>query len=126
MSDQLERRKYPRAKADISLKIARTGEIVQSKIHDISCSGIHCQLNQPIKLMTKVVIILLLPRIAGEKIDDFDKIKGQGVVVRIQEVAERDEILYNTAVFFTDLSKKDKDKITRFVEYKLSEQEKDF
>lgn len=123
MSDEMERREYPRAKADLSLKI-ETGAVIESKVRNISCSGIHCQIKCPVQLMSKVVIALLLPSLAGKKSGNFDKIDCEGVVVRIQKVAERDEILYNTAVFFTNLDKKDKEKIAHFVEHKLFEQER--
>jgi hypothetical protein len=123
MSDRIERRGYPRAKAELALKIDDAGAIIESKVQNISCSGVHCQIKKEFPLMTKVVIILLVPSFINNKIDDFNKIKCEGVIVRTQPVAERDEILYNTAIFFTDLSGKDREKIAHFVKYKLLKKE---
>ena len=66
--------------------------------------------------MSKVGITLLLPFLSGRKINT-EKIRSNGVVVRSEPiiVKEADTACQNIAVFFTELSKKDKTKIAQYV-----------
>ena len=66
--------------------------------------------------MSKIDLTLLLP-IFGSKKVLTKKIKCAGVVVRSEPVIlkEADEACQNVAIFFTDLTRKDKDTIADYV-----------
>ncbi len=111
-----ERRKYPRTETVLPLKISKRGLDVVTETRNISCSGVYCQVNQPIPLMSKINLTLLLPIMYGEKCNT-EKIKCNGVVVRSEPmiIKDADCAYQNIAIFFTDLSKKDRSKIAQYV-----------
>lgn len=111
-----ERRKHPRSDSVLPLKISKKGLDVITETHNISCSGVYCRVTQPIPLMSKLDLTLLLPILSSRKVLT-KKIKCSGVVVRSEPVIikEADTACQNIAVFFTDLSKRDKDTIADYV-----------
>lgn len=115
MNGWVERRGYPRARVDFALKLEDAISIIETRAKDISCSGLYCQIARPIPVMTKVDIILLLPS-HERSVVGITEIKCKGIVVRSQLRAERDELFYDTAIFFTELNEKDKDMIAQYVE----------
>ena len=116
MSIKTERREYPRTERALSLKISKQDLDVITETGNISCSGVYCRVNKPLPLMSKISVILLLPIHSGRKVLT-EKIRCNGVVVRSEPaiVKEAETAYQNIAVFFTDLSKKDKNKIARYV-----------
>lgn len=118
MNGRAERRGYPRARVDFALRIDDAISIIETRARDISCSGLYCQIKKAIPVMTRVAIFLLLPD-PGEGGVGLREIKCQGIVVRNQLRAERDELLYDTAIFFTDLKENDKERIARYINCKL-------
>ena len=117
MSNQkTERRKHPRLRSIIPLKISKRGLDVITETGNLSCSGVYCRVNKPIPVMSKIGITLLLPIQSNNRVLT-KKIKCSGVVVRSEPliVEEADTAWQNIAIFFTDLSKKDKDKIAQYI-----------
>ncbi len=102
-----ERRKHQRAKRQIPLKIADKGFDVITETADISSSGINCRITRLLPLMSKIVVVLLVPTKANGK--HTKKIKCKGVVVRSEPVILQgvEKAHHNVAIFFTDISKKD-------------------
>ncbi|MFC1631312.1 PilZ domain-containing protein [Candidatus Omnitrophota bacterium] len=111
-----ERRQHPRTEGLLPLKISQKGLDVITETKNISCSGVCCRVNKPIPLMTKLGLTLLLPIRHGTKVNTA-KVKCKGVVVRSEPtiVEEADTAYQSIAVFFSDLSKKDRGKITEYV-----------
>jgi c-di-GMP-binding flagellar brake protein YcgR len=111
-----EKRKHQRTDTILPIKIYKRGLDVITETRNISCSGIYCRINKPLPLMSKVGITLLLPTHSGNKVCT-KKIKCNGVVVRSEPVIveDADSACQNIAVFFTDLSGKDKNKIDQYV-----------
>ncbi len=109
-----ERRRYPRVKTNLALEIDDGGSIIKSRVENISSSGVCCQLEKPISAMSKVMVSLFLPHPDGQKVD-FDQVKCQGVVARSQPIVKRDSIVYSAAIYFSDITKKDKSKIVNFI-----------
>lgn len=118
MSSGIERRRYPRAKVDFAIRVDDAISIIETRAKDVSCSGLYCQTERSIPVMTKVAATLLLP-LQGKSGVAIKEIKCVGVVVRSQLKAQRDEFFYDTAIFFTHLRKDDEKRIARYVEYKL-------
>ena len=112
-----ERRKHPRRETVLSLKISKRGLDVITETRNISCSGVYCRVNKPLPIMAKIGVTLLLPIQNRRNRVNTEKIRCNGVVVRSEPaiVKEADTAYQNVAIFFTDLSKKDKDKITQYV-----------
>ncbi len=111
-----ERRKHPRTKTILPLKIFKKGLDVITESRNISCSGVYCHVNKPLPLMSKVGITVLLPIQLRTKLRT-QSIRCNGVVVRSEPaiIKEADTAYQNIAIFFTDLSKKDKSKVAEYV-----------
>ena len=112
----VERRRHPRSETTLPLKISKKGLDVITETRNISCSGVYCRVSEPIPLMSKLDLTLLLPIAQSRKVLT-KKIKCSGVVVRSEPVIvkEADTACQNVAIFFTDLTKKDKDTIAQYV-----------
>lgn len=102
-----ERRKHYRAKRQIPLKIADKSFDVITETADISSAGINCRITRLLPMMSKIVVILLIPTKADGK--HTKKITCKGVVVRSEPVILQgvEKAHHNVAIFFTDISKKD-------------------
>jgi hypothetical protein len=111
-----ERRRYQRTESTLPLKISKSGLDVISESRNISSSGVYCRVDRPIPLMCKVSVTLLLPARSSKKTCS-EKVMCKGVVVRSEPliIKELDTACQNIAIFFTDIAKKDKDKIAQYV-----------
>lgn len=110
-----ERRKHLRAKKHLPLKIADRAFDIITETVDISSAGIYCRLTRNLPTMSRIEVILVVPTKNNGK--ETKKIKCKGVVVRTEPVILKDveEAHYNTAIFFTEISKKDQKVIESYV-----------
>ena len=111
-----EKRRFPRIEKELPLKI-RTNEcdlVTQTK--NISCIGAYCSINRYIRPLTKLSIILLLPSMTKYKNKTF-RIQCKGVVVRIEQ---RSHHGFDIAIFFNDITQRDKEKISKYVTQYIS------
>lgn len=111
-----ERRKDPRTMTSLPLKISKKGLDIITETRNVSCSGVYCRINKPLPLMSKIGITLLLPIQVKDRVST-EKVRCNGVVVRSEPeiLKEADTAYQNVAIFFTDLTKKDRTKITQYV-----------
>jgi hypothetical protein len=110
-----ERRKHRRARKHFLLKIADKGFDVITETTDISSAGICCRVSRLLSPMSKIEVILLVPTKGDEK--EGKKIRCKGVVVRSEPIILKDvdKAHYNIAIFFTDISKKDRKTLESYV-----------
>ena len=108
-----ERRKCHRIESNLPLKIRyESGDIV-TETGNISQSGSYCRVSKYIEPMTKLSICLLLPlKKDGKNINK--KINCEGIVVRSEPALK--EGCYNIAIFFNNISQRDAQSISDFVE----------
>lgn len=113
---KIERRRHPRTQRTLPLKISKEGLDAITETRNVSCSGVYCRVNKMIPLMSKIGLTLLLPIYSGRKLST-EKIRCGGVVVRSEpEIVQGADVAYqNVAIFFTDLARKDRDKIAQYV-----------
>ena len=111
-----ERRKDPRLENNIPVKICREGSNLVTETRNVSRSGAYCRVTQYIEPMTKLKIHLLLsfPK-SGKSVTK--KISCEGVVVRSEPASDDGE--YHVAIFFSDISKRDAECITDYVDMYL-------
>ena len=117
-----ERRRYPRADARIPVRIFQTsadGEL-ETRTHDVSASGVSCEVHQPLPLMSKVQLTLQLP--TTDRAHPGRAIVCTGAVVRVEPVRTtgEGEATFRVAIFFTDVAEADRERILRYVEGHLS------
>lgn len=112
----VERRKDLRMSNILPVKISQTdGDIVTETIN-ISRSGAYCRIKKYIEPMTKLKINLLMPnRKNGKNVPK--KISCEGVGVRVEPIPG--ESAYNVAIFFSDISKRDSEFISEYLQSHL-------
>ena len=104
----IDRRKNIRAQKRIPLKLADSTFDVITETVDISSSGAYCRVTRNLQPMSKIDVVLLVPGKDSES--PTKKIRCKGVVVRTEPaiIKDADKAHYNIAIFFTDISKKDR------------------
>ena len=115
---KVEKRQYPRVKdVNVSLKVKSKDDDIITKSLDISASGVYCKLEKEMPLMSRIKIILIIPKIqSGEKSTQNIKIETDGVVVREHPVIENGKIIhYDAAIFFDNMSVKDREHILSYI-----------
>jgi len=111
-----ERRKAPRITERVQVAIRGTAAELRTETVNLSTTGAYCTLDQAMTPMTKLQLQFQLPNGAR-------RVQCEGVVVRVEPVivnAERGR--YHVAIFFTDISERDRASIARFVQQRLSTQ----
>lgn len=108
-----ERRTFPRIKDEgLSLKLNAGGFDTVTHTLDISASGLYCKIDKEIPLMSRVRLVLMMP----------ERLEVDGVVVREHPVIIDGAIKhYDAAIFFDNLSQKDRDAITGYIARKKKE-----
>ena len=116
-----ERRKFSRVK-DESLSLKLRLDDFDSITHtmNISSSGVYCKLDKELPLMSRVRLILMIPDPAKE--GTLKDLEVNGVVVR-QHPVTMDGVIkhYDVAIFFEDISEKDKEIITGYMKRRGTE-----
>lgn len=87
----------------LSIGIANVDFTTQTK--NISCGGAYCHVDKYIEPMTKLSVSLRLP-------EEKHVISCKGVVVRTEEAVPTG---YNIAIFFNEISAKDRDLLRNHV-----------
>ena len=113
---EAERRRHPRIPKGLPLKIKGQDFDFVTETINISRSGAYCQVSQYIAPMTKLGIIILLSIKRGNK-TVTKKLQCQGAVVRTEEDPNGG---YRIAVFFSEISGPDSQKISQYVESYLN------
>lgn len=112
VEDHAEKRKYARVKdANVSLKVKLPDIDIITKSLDISASGVYCKVEKEIPLMSRIKVILIVPKseTGGPESGQTQKIETDGVVVREHPVIAGDKIAhYDVAIFFDNISAKDR------------------
>ena len=112
-----ERRKFPRVEDDtLSLKLEGFDSITHTL--NISPSGVYCKVDKELPLMSRVRLMLMVPDSSKDK-SGVKNLEVSGIVVREHPVII-DGIIkhYDIAIFFEDLSAKDKEIIAAYISKK--------
>jgi len=111
-----ERRSFPRvADSDLSLEVLAGDFDMITHTLNLSASGVYCKLEREIPLMSRVKLKLMIPDASGHD-GAARRLEVNGVVVRehpviIDGVTKH----FDAAIFFEDLSEKDRDAIKKYV-----------
>ena len=114
-----ERRKFPRLR-DETLPLEVKLDDFDSITHtlNISSSGVYCKIDKELPLMSKVKCILMVPDATKDK-GPVKSLEVTGIVVRQHPVIVDGTIKhYDAAIFFDDLSAKDKEIISNYISRK--------
>ncbi|MFH1360531.1 MAG: PilZ domain-containing protein [Candidatus Omnitrophota bacterium] len=111
-----ERRKHPRLKNNIPVKICSDDFDMVTETRNLSCAGAYCRVNKYLEPMTKLKIHLLLPFKRRNK-DVPKKISCQGVIVRVE--SEPGDDYFQVAIYFSEMEQKDRKMIADYVDSTL-------
>ena len=110
-----ERRRAPRIAQQLSLTISNGGFALSTETRNLSATGAYCSVERFIPPMTKLQLRLELPEQGGTT-----TVECIGVVVRVEPTIHSAERAgYDMAVYFTELSDRDRAAIERFVRQRL-------
>jgi hypothetical protein len=104
-----ERRRWPRAAADIAATVALDGGSSPARVRDISRAGVCFYLDRPIALMTVLELRMSLPVEGGVR-----QVTGQGAVVRSEKISAHLDH-YEIAVFLHEMADPDRKCIEDYV-----------
>lgn len=99
-----ERRRWPRAKSEMSIGIALDGEKLEAKLRDLSRAGVSFYLARAIPLMTVLALSLELP---ADSTGRARKLRGHGAVVRCERISPSLSH-WEIAVFLHDMPEADR------------------
>lgn len=108
-----ERRRWPRANAELPLSISLGGATHQARVRDISRAGICFYLDRAVPLMT-VLSVEMDASAAGAG----RKLRGQGAVVRCAKISPTLSH-YEVALFFHDMADADRAALDALVRARL-------
>ena len=109
-----ERRRYRRSRRAVSAVVDEGGPGVLNHIDNISANGVLCHTVKPVPLMTKLSVVLELPRPSGHRVE------CEGIVVRC-DPDERGDDHFKVAIIYTKVSDEDREAIETFVEHDLAQ-----
>lgn len=111
MSKFEEKRSAPRIEEKIAIKVMEGDYCAVVETKNISASGVYFTAEKPLSPMSKVIITLLLPTNTTKN----SKIECSGTVVRVVPKTLQSKTIYETAIFFDDITEKAKNIILRHV-----------
>ena len=111
-----EKRSTPRVEEKLPIRVAEGDYRAVVETKNISASGVYFTTEKAIPPMSKVMITLLLPTSARKN----TKVECNGTVVRIVPISAQNKTMYETAIFFDDITEKTKNIISRHVKKTIS------
>ncbi len=122
MTDFAERRRFPRVVRELSVKLSSDTFDLIAETQNISAAGANCLVSRPLPIMTRVILMILLPARRGGK-PSTRRIRCEGVVVRSQPRSQEPtaEPQYETAIFFSNIKAIDQKAIHAYVERQIAE-----
>lgn len=115
--DGEERRRYPRSRRGFPV-IDESGPGVLNHVDNISANGVLCHTIKPIPLMTRLSMVLELPKPRARRVD------CEGIVVRCDPHDQGDDH-FKVAILYTKMSRDDYRAVIDFVEQDLADLDED-
>jgi len=109
---QPERRKHPRIDVSLPLRLTISDNTVETRITNLSSSGIRFRTPDALPLMSRVQIALELPHTEA---GPASPLAITGVVVRCEELADAATAPFDRAIYFDDLSDRARSQLAQFV-----------
>ncbi len=111
-----DRRQYPRSKKGLNIPIETKWGGILNYVDNISVNGLLCHTAQPVPLMTKMQIMVELPKPFKHQI------QAEGVVVRCNKDGTKSNT-FEVGIVFTRINENDQNEIREFVEHTLTKKE---
>ncbi len=118
-----DRRKFPRLSENIPVKICGEEFDTVTETQNVSRAGAFCRVEEYIEPMTKLKVQLLLSVRKGKRLQT-KKVACDGVVVRTEPASDNEKGYY-VAIFFNDISDKDANAISDFIQFGMTKDQKE-
>lgn len=116
MSQRQDRRQAHRVLERLALSITDGGGALHAETQNLSTAGAYCTLDQWIAPMTKLQLDFELPTAPKSS-----RVRCGGVIVRVEPiVASADRGRFHIAIFFSEISERDRAAIAEFVRQRLA------
>ena len=116
--DESERRRYPRSRRSVPVVVDESGPGVLNHVDNISANGVLCHTVKPVPVMTKMRIVIELPKPFNRRVE------SEGIVVRC-EPHEKGDDNFKVAIIFSKIDDDDHEAVQKFVEDDLAQAEVD-
>lgn len=113
-----ERRRYPRSRRGFPVFVDESGPGLLNHIDNVSGSGVLCHTVRPVPLMTRLSIVIELPKPHEQRVE------CEGIVVRCEPHEQGDDH-FKVAILFTKINDDDHQAIVGFVDQDLAQPETD-
>jgi hypothetical protein len=111
-----ERRVNQRFNAQLPLNLGAEGIDLISQTKNISCSGVYCQINRFLPVMTKLQVKMTIPVIENKKKVE-KSFSTNAVVVRIDPEAEQARCeCYHVGLFFMSIKEEHRSLISLYIQ----------
>ena len=110
-----ERRKFPRIEKSLSIKLSDNEFDILTETKNISANGAYCPVRQPLPLMTKLDVVLLIP-VAKNRSRAIKKLHCKGVVVRQEEARDNGTYSWRVAIYFNEIKETDRKMLAAYVD----------
>ena len=111
---QTDRRRYPRSKKKLPVVADNSGPGVMNHIDNISGSGVLCHTIKPIPVMTKMGVVIELPKPLERRVE------CEGIVVRCEPDEQGDDH-FKVAILYTKIDDDDHQAIIDYVEHDIAD-----
>jgi len=109
-----EKRQSPRFEKSVPIRISELEFDILTETKNISASGAYCSISKPLKLMTKLNTVLLIP-LKRNKTKTVKKITCSAIVVRLEHSSEDKKYPYRIGVYFSDIKEKDRKTLNAYI-----------
>jgi len=109
-----EKRQCPRVEKLLPIKLSISDFDVLTETTNISASGAYFPVSRPLELMTKLNVILLIP-IKKNKNKSIEKVNCTGIIVRCEIAEDNIKHPYRAAMYFSDLSDRDRRMLRSYI-----------
>ncbi len=113
-----EQRKFPRLEKTLPIKLFDNQFDLLTETKNISANGAYCRVNKPLKIMTKLNMVLLIP-VKKSQQKTIKKINCSGVVVRREPATDSRKYAYNVGIYFSDLKDRDRKALRLYIDSAL-------
>jgi hypothetical protein len=112
-----ERRSDPRFDVRLPLRIGIDNSQIATNTKNLSSSGVYCQVDRFVPVMTKISLKMMIPLIEdGKKVEK--NVEAKAVVVRIRpEAADEITNFYQVGLFFTEIADQDREFIKKYLQH---------
>jgi hypothetical protein len=115
-----EKRRFPRLEKCLPIKLSDSEFDVLTETKNISASGAWCQVDKPLKLMTKLEMVILIPFKKNQS-KSIKKINCSGIVVRSSPADSDSKYPYYVGIYFSGLDERDRKTLRSYIDSFLQE-----